>query len=135
MARQRKRTKVATTKSRMPQIAEPIFTDEVSNIIPGEVIVQLRPDTSAQIIESIPTGPSRGHSVPGPRGFGVSDLDRVLADLAVTSVTRLTPPAPTFTATAEEVLGLASTFKVRYESETAVDTAVEMLANVKGVEY
>jgi len=142
MPRQQRRAKAATTKSRaattksrLPEIREPIFTDEVSNIVPGEVIVQIRPDTSAQITESIPTGPSRGHSVPGPSSFGISDLDRVLADLKTTSVTRLTPPAPTMTATTEEVVALASTFKVRYESETAVETAVEMLSNVNGVEY
>lgn len=135
MARQQGRARTATTKSRLPEIGKPIFTNEVSNIIPGEVIVQLRPDMSAQITESIPSGPSRGHSIPGPRSFGVSDLDRVLADLKVTSVTRLTPPAPTMTASDESVVALASTFKVRYESETAVETAVERLSNANGVEY
>jgi subtilisin family serine protease len=139
MAKQRKRTKAATarsrTKSRMPQIAEPIFTDEVSNIIPGEVIVQLSPDASAQITESIAPGPSRGHPVSGARGFGVSGLDRVLADLQVTSVTRLTPPAPTMTAADESLVALASTFKIRYESDTDALTAAETLSNVDGVEY
>ena len=135
MARQPRRARAAATKSRQPEIGEPIFTDETSNIIPGEVIVQMRPDTGAQITESIPTGPSRGHSVPGPSSFGISDLDRVLADLKTTSITRLTPPAPTMTATAEEVVALASTFKIRYESEAGVETAVEMLSNVNGVEY
>lgn len=135
MARQQKRTKAATTKSRLPEIGKPIFTEEISNIIPGEVIVQLRPDMSAQITEAIPTGPSRGHSIPGPSSFGISDLDSVLADLKTTSVTRLTPPAPTMTAAAESAVALASTFKVHYESETSVETAVERLTNVDGVEY
>jgi subtilisin family serine protease len=135
MARQQKRTRATTTKSREPEIGKPIFTEKISNIIPGEVIVQLRPETSAQITESIPTGPSRGHSIPGPASFGVSDLDRVLADLKVTSITRLTPPAPTMTAAAESLVALASTFKVRYESEAKVETAVESLSKVDGVEY
>ena len=135
MARQQKRTRATTTKSRQPEIGQPIFTEKISNIIPGEVIVQLRPETSAQITESIPTGPSRGHSIPGPASFGVSDLDRVLATLKVTSITRLTPPAPTMTAAAESLVALASTFKVRYESETKVETAVESLSKVDGVEY
>jgi subtilisin family serine protease len=135
MARQQRRAKAATTKSRLPEIGKPIFTDEISNIIPGEAIVQLHPDMSAQITEAIPTGPSRGHSIPGPRSFGVSDLDRVLADLKTTSVTRITPPAPTMIATAESAVALASTFRVRYESETKVETVVERLSNVDGVEY
>jgi subtilisin family serine protease len=135
MSSRRKRTKAANPKSRLPEIGKPIFSDEISNIIPGEVIVQLRPDAGAQITESIPTGPSRGHSVPGPSSFGVSDLDRALAGLKVTSITRLTPPAPTMTATAESMVALASTFKVRYESETKVETAVESLSKVAGVEY
>jgi subtilisin family serine protease len=135
MAKKQKRTRATTTKSRQPEIGQPIFTDEISNIIPGEVIVQLRPETSAQITDSIPTGPSRGHSIPGPASFGVSDLDRVLADLKVTSITRLTPPAPTMTAADESLVALASTFKVRYESETKVETAVESLSKVDGVEY
>jgi subtilisin family serine protease len=135
MARQRKNAKAATTKSRMPEMPEPIFHDKDSDIIPGEVIVQLRSDTSAAITESIPTGPSRGHSVPGPRSFGVSDLDSVLAALKATSVSRLTPPAPTMTATAESVVALASTFRIRYESKTDVQTAVDQLSNVNGVEY
>jgi subtilisin family serine protease len=135
MSSRRKRTKAANPKSRLPEIGKPIFSDEISNIIPGEVIVQLRPDAGAQITESIPTGPSRGHSVPGPANFGVSDLDRVLADLKVTSIMRLTPPVPTMTAAAESMVALASTFKVRYESEASVETAVESLSKVDGVEY
>lgn len=134
MARQRRNDKSATNKSRQPEIGKPIFTDEVSNIIPGEVTVQLHPDTSAQITESIPTGPSRGHSIPGPSSFGVSELDSVLANLNTTSVTRLTPPAPMMTATAELTV-LASTFKIRYESETGVEKAIDMLSKVTGVEY
>jgi len=130
-----KRTIGANTKSGQPEIGKPIFTDEISNIIPGEVIVQLNPDMSAQITEAIPTGPSRGHSSPGPSIMGVSDLDLVLAELGTTSVTRLTPPAPTMTAMGESVVALASTFKVRYEREKNVEKAVEKLSNVDGVEY
>ncbi len=135
MAKQKRKAKASTTKSRLPEIGKPIFTDKTSNIIPGEVIIQLSPDLSAGITEGIPTGPSRGHSVPGPKSFGVSNLDSVLADLKVTSVTRLTPPAPTMTALDESAVALASTFKVHYEGETKVETAVEMLSNVAGVEY
>lgn len=135
MPRRRKRAEAATNKSRLTAIGQPIFTDQVSNIVPGEVIVQLSTETSAQITEAIPTGPSRGHSVPGPRSVGVSDLDRALAELGTTSVTRLTPPAPTMIAMDESVVALASTFKIRYESETNVEAAVERLSKVGGVEY
>lgn len=135
MEKQQKRMRAKTTKSRQPEIGQPIFTDEISNIIPGEVIIQLRPETGAQITESIPTGPSRGHSKPGPARFGVPGLDRVLADLKVTSITRLTPPAPTMTAADESLVALASTFKVRFESKTQVETAVESLSKIDGVEY
>src|SRR3954452_168801 len=135
MARQRKTTKAAATKSRVPEMREPIFGDQVSDIIPGEVIVQLFPETNAQITEAIPTAPSRGHLFAGTSSFGVSDLDSVLADLQTTSITRLTPPAPTMTATSEAFVALASTFKVRYESKTSAQTAVERLSNVDGVVY
>jgi len=119
------------------QIREPIFTDEVSSIIPGEVIVQLSPGMHADISEPIPNGPSRGHSLPGPSSLGISELDSVLADLNTTSITRITPPAPTMAATAanESLVALSSTFKVRYESETSVETAVESLSEVDGVQY
>jgi len=136
MAKRRNKAKGATWGARQPEIGQPIFSDEISSIIPGEVIVQLHSDTGAQITESIPTGPSRGHSVPGPRSFGVSDLDLVLTELGTTSVTRLTPPISTMTAAAEEsMVALSSTFRVRYESETNVETAVKRLSKVTGVEY
>jgi hypothetical protein len=135
MARQPKRVRDATTKSRLPEVGEPIFTEKISNIIPGEVIVQLRTDMDIHITESIPSGPSRGHSRPGPSSIGVSELDRVLAELNTTSVTRLTTPVPTMTAADESLVALASTFKVRYESETNVETAVERISKVNGVEY
>lgn len=135
MARQRRKPRAAAIKSRLPQIPAPIFAGETSNIIPGEVIVQLGPDLSGQITRSIPTGPSRGHSTPGPSTFGVSQLDSVLAELGVTSVTRLTPPVSTMTAMDESAVALASTFKVRYDSQTDVGTAVDSLSAVAGVEY
>jgi len=135
MAKQRKKARVATTKSRLPEIGQPIFTGEISNIIPGEVIVQLQADMSARITESIPTGPSRGHSIPGPNAFGIAALDQVLADFGTTSVTRLTQPASTMAAMDESAVALASTFKVRYERATPVETAVERLSAAAGVEY
>jgi len=135
MARQRRRRDAAAGKRRAIEAGDTIFTEEVSNIIPGEVIVQLRSEASAQITESIPTGPSRGHSVPGPQSFGITELDNVLASLNTTSVVRLTPPAPTLSAAAEAVEELASTFRVRYASPTDVPTAVEQLSGVAGVEF
>ena len=136
MARQqKKRARAVAKKLRFPEVRSPIFTGEGSDIVPGEVIVQLRSDMNAQISESIPTGPSRGQTFTGSRRFGLSDLDKALSDLNVTSITRLTPPVPTMTETAEEAVALASTFKVRYESEMGVEAAVEMLSKVNGVEY
>lgn len=135
MPRQRGSRKADGGKSHTPAGPDPIFGEGVPDVIPGEVILQLASDASAQITESIPTGPSRGHSVPGPRGFGTAALDRVLADLKTTSISRLTPPVSTMTTADESVVALASTFRVRFDSATSVQTAVERLARVDGVEY
>lgn len=135
MARQRRRRGAAADKRRVIEAGDTIFTTESSNIIPGEVLVQLRADAGAQITEAIPTGPSRGHSIPGPSAFGINELDAVLANLNTTSVVRLTPPAPTLSAAAEALEALASTFRIRYAGATDVATAVEQLSNVAGVEY
>ena len=135
MAKQKKRARAVLTKVRQPEVRKPIFTDEDSNIVPGEVIVQLSADMNAQITESIPTGPSRGYAFPRPRGFGISELDRALGNLNVTSITRLTPPVPTMTTASEEAIALASTFKIRFEGETSVEAVVNILSKVNGVEY
>jgi len=136
MAKKRSNASDAEENPRFPVKGEPLFTGEESNVIAGEVVVQLSSDGSAQITESIPTGPSRGHSVPGPTAFGISELDAVLIELETTSVTRLTPPVSVFSAAmGVPEVALSATFKVRYESDTSVETAVEKLSEVSDVEY
>lgn len=135
MAKQPKNPKSAATKSRSGGTREPIFGSQVSNIIPGELIVQLREDVAGQITESVPTGPSRGHSAPGPSSFGITAVDSVLAELKTTSIVRLTPPVSLMTAGAARGMALASTFRVRYEGKTDVETAAQQVASADGVEY
>jgi Subtilase family/N-terminal of Subtilase family len=135
MPKQPKRARPAPIKSRAIQIDEPIFSGQASNIIPGEVILKLRNDTAAQITESVPTGPTRGHSAPGPSAMGITALDTVLSELRASSITRLHPPASTMTATSESAVVVASTFRVRFEVKTEPQAAANQLNNVEGVEY
>src|SRR5262249_26288811 len=92
MAKQPRKLKGQTSMPRVIQPTEPIFGSQVSSVVPGELLVQLREDTAAQITESVPTGPTRGHSMPGPISLGVSAIDDILAELQTNSVVRLTPP-------------------------------------------
>ena len=72
-----------------------IFAEVGSDIIPGEVVIQLREDTAARVTESIGRGPRRGaRAVGGPTTFGVDELDAVLSGLRVSAIARLHPPAP-----------------------------------------
>src|SRR5262249_39819688 len=83
----------------------------------------------------VPTGPTRGHSSPGPTSLGVSPIDSILAELQATSVVRLTPPLSPLTTAAEAAVALSSKFRVRFAATTDPQTAAERLANVDGVEY
>ncbi len=114
-----------------------IFGAGADNVIPGEVVIQLRPDTAAALPVSVPAGPSRG-LLGIATNLGVSELDAVLADIGTTSITAVHAPAPP-----RAVRGLAiaagftpmnSTFKVRFDPSQAVEAVVSRLASVGEVE-
>jgi subtilisin family serine protease len=113
----------------------PIFVPGVSDIIPGEVILQLREETASQITESIARGPRRGLRHAGATAFGLSELDSALDDLKVVDIVRLHPPAPIISGAMELAAPMASTFRLSFEEDTPVDRAVERLAGVGGVEF
>lgn len=123
-----------------------IFADGASDVIPGEVVIQLREDTAARITESIGRGPRRGaRAAGGVTTFGVDELDAVLSGLGVQGIARLHPPAPpTVGARSAGESGaraldfavpMASTFRIAFDRDTSVDDAVAQLADVDGVEY
>ena len=131
--RSRARTRGETDASRQ-EAPTPIF-GETSDIVPGEVVVQLTEDAAAGITESIARGPRRGLREGGTRSFGLGDLDAVLGELDVTDIARLHPPAP-ITSRSREVAGaMAATFRLTFAADTPVDEAVERLAEVDGVEF
>ncbi len=125
-----------------------IFAEVGSDIIPGEVVVQLRAETAARVTESIGRGPRRGSRADaGATTFGVDEVDAVLRSLKVKAIARLHPPAPPTAgaramsagAVNAEVMGLAdvmaSTFRLSFDEGTPVETAVERLQAVDGVEF
>jgi subtilisin family serine protease len=124
-----------TTKSGYDVEKKPIFGDKVSDIVPGEVILQLDETGAASVGASIPRGPTRGRREFGAGVFGISALDHVLAKLKVTSVVAIHPPAPVVSAAMAEAVSMASTYRVSFEKSTSVETAVKQLSEVAGVEY
>ncbi|TKB91731.1 MAG: hypothetical protein E8D41_09640 [Nitrospira sp.] len=117
------------------QLHTSIFGEGGSDIIPGELIVQLDDATAASITQSIPRGPMRGRAMAGTTRFGVSALDNALATLKVTSVTRLHPPAPVESMAMAEATVMASTFRVTFDKSTSVNRAMEQVRQVAGVQY
>ena len=112
----------------------PIFGAGVSNIIPGEILVQLEEEVAARIISNIHTGPSRG-AIVGASTFGVSEIDSVLASLNVTSITRLHPPISPTTAAVEAAAAVASTFRLRFDGPVSAENAVEQLNSLNEVSF
>ncbi|MFD0852119.1 hypothetical protein ACFQ07_07800, partial [Actinomadura adrarensis] len=95
-----------------------VFGAGANNVIPGEVLVQLRPDTAAGLEVSVPPGPSRGS--PGiTREFGISELDAALADIGTTSISAVHAPGPPDTehglAMAADFTPMTSTYRVRFD--------------------
>src|SRR5215831_3659577 len=82
------------------QVAASIFGNGVSNIIPGEVLVQIDEDVAARITTSIHTGPTRGMALVTST-FGVGEIDSLLKSLRVTSISRLHSPVSATTAAIE----------------------------------
>jgi subtilisin family serine protease len=106
-----------------------------SDVIPGEVILQIDEAASGMLSASIPSGPARGGTFISATTFGHSRLDDALQTLNVTSIDRLHPPAPVFSVAMAEATVMASTFRVRFDRNTPVDQAVQRLSEVEGVEF
>lgn len=136
MAKQSKSQKrIKSRSSRSGEPPEPIFGDDQSNIIPGELLVQLGEDVAAQVSSSIARGPSRGIVEGHSLRFGIDALDAELKKLKVTAILRLHPPAPVASSAMAEAVPLATTFRIRYESDTTAAAATEQLLKLKGVEF
>ena len=138
MATRKPAVKVGKQKhlsGRNHEVPGSIFGADGSDMIPGEVIVQLDDTMSARLTESIPSGPMRGSVFAGTMAFGNPALDSVLSKLKMTSITRLHPPAPVASMAMTEATAMASTFRVRFARSTSVDGAVKALGDVAGVQY
>jgi hypothetical protein len=112
----------------------PIFSNDVSDMVPGELILQLDANAAASVTESIPRGPLRGLAV-ATTSFGVPALDQALAKLKATSVARLHPPAPIESRAMTEAVALGDTFRVTFDKRTPADQAARQMAQVSGVQY
>ena len=87
MNKQRKTAKQRGGTASVPdEEMRPIFSDKVSNIVPGEVLLQLDEGSAASVAESISRGPLRVGAAAGPSSFGIGALDRVLASLKVSAI-------------------------------------------------
>jgi subtilisin family serine protease len=113
----------------------PSIFSEGSDIVPGEVIVQLDANAAASVTMSIPRGRSRFSATESITSFGVSTLDQTLAKLKVTSVTRLHPPAPVSSNAMTEAVAMGDTFRVTFDKKTSAEEAAQQLLLVTGVAY
>jgi len=116
-------------------VPTPIFADESSSVIPGELIVQLHEDAVARVTASIPRGPTRGLVHAGPRAFGIESLDKVLAALKVTSIVSLHPPFHRAAMATETAVAMASTFRIRFQESTDVEQAAVRINKLAEVEF
>jgi subtilisin family serine protease len=112
-----------------------VFSKDTSNIIPGELLVQLNSETASRMTASIARGPSRGRANIGASAFGIDALDAALNALNVTAITSLHPPAPTTSNAMTEAVQMAGTYRIRYAANTDPAAAAESLASVPGVDY
>ncbi len=112
-----------------------VFSKGVSNIIPGELLIQLSPDAASKMTASIARGPARGRASAGARSFGINAVDDALDDLKITEITSLHPPAPATSAAMAEAVQMAGTYRIRYAGKTDAAGAVKRLSNVSGVTY
>jgi subtilisin family serine protease len=115
-------------------VPESIFAGG-SDIVPGEVIVQLDGSASASITQSIPRGRARTAAADSVTTFGVGALDQALAKLKVSSVTRLHPPAPVASRAMTEAVAMGDTFRVTFDKRTPAEQAAQQLSQVAGVQY
>jgi subtilisin family serine protease len=116
---------------------KPILTPE-NSAIPGQVVVQLHASASGQVTAAIGTSAAPTANVPTATSFGIAAVDKALAKIGVTAITRLHPPAPpaaTITADVAEVAEpMASTYRVYYSGDVTPEKAVAALAGAAGVE-
>lgn len=120
--------------------AIPSIFDGGSDLIAGELILQLEEKTAAAVTESIPRGPSAAAEVGGISKFGIGTLDGILANIGTTSIVRLHPPVPGASKAMsaeglEEATLLATTFKVCCDRTKSIEEAAEKLASVSGVKF
>ena len=125
----------STTKRLDIETKPPIFSEGTSDIIPGELVLQLREDAAARVTESISRGPRRVEAALSPTTFGISDIDAALEDLGVREIVRVFPPAPVTSGAMELAAPMAATFRLTLDKGVDVNAAVERLATVDGVEY
>jgi subtilisin family serine protease len=114
---------------------KPILTPE-NSIVPGQMIVQLHADAAATVTSSIGTAAAPTSNVPTATSFGLAAVDKALAKIGVTAVTRLHPPAPpAFASMAADVAEpMGSTYRVYYSADIPAEKAVAALAGAEGVE-
>jgi Subtilase family/N-terminal of Subtilase family len=136
MKKQRKATKQRGGMASVPdEERRPIFGEKVSDIVPGEVLLQLDQSSAASISESISRRARPGVPGVGPSTFGISAVDSALAKLKVTAITRLHPPAPAVSPAMEHAVPMAATFRVNFDKSESVEAAVKELNGVQGVQF
>ena len=123
------------TKRQAMEARPPIFGPDTSDVIPGELVVQLREDTAARITESISRGPRRAEGANSPRSFGIDEIDAVLNRLKVEGIVRVFPPAPITSRAMEFAAPMAATFRLTFDPDADVERAIEQLSDVDGVEF
>ena len=112
-------------------------------IVPGEVLLTLRPDAADAMTSSVPLHPAG--VLGAAENLGVDDLDAVLAELGAHDITRLAP-SPVGIAGAQALQGsalgllegpdhlLSRSFRVRIDPAADVEAAVARLTSVDSVE-
>lgn len=133
MKKQSKLTK-KSTKTDADYERQPMFSEKNSDILPGEILLQLDEGTAASMAKSVSRGPMMSAAA-GPSSLGIPALDNALAKLKPTSITRLHPPPPVVSAAMTQAVSMASTFRVTFDKAKSVSSAVEQLSVVAGVQF
>jgi subtilisin family serine protease len=116
-----------------------VFGPDDDNVVPGEVILALEADAAAELSASIPSAPVRGgQGAAEVTALGATELDDVLRDLDVRSVSRVHGPSPTRLeggiARADD-LGLEGTLRIRYAAAEEPGAVAERLAGLDQVAW
>lgn len=105
-------------------------------VVPGQVVVGLKPEISGTLDVSLNSGPARGSF--SSAAFGVDALDSVLADLRVSDLRRVHPPVPPGPAgvmTDDVDAAMGGVFRVRYDAATKPATVVNRLKALDAVTF